>query len=915
MIASPSSQSSQSSQSIPPTPPAHGSREPREPAPRDRGAPTSPPPGGHSPDGPPPPPAARGGAGESRVTAATWLAALGAVLLLGAAGTFLAVTWDVMPLVARVAVVAAATGAAIFGGHRLRRVLPAVGSVVFHLGALLVPIDALGLALQLGVGVPGRWLAVGLTGVVALLVLAVTGRSPVLAWAGVGSVLVAATGVGLAGTVPAPILVAGAALVLTGLTGVLPGLPRGGGPVLAVTAVVVGLGLAVVDALPTTGGLVVGIRSAGWLMTELSAVVITGALATASQALATVTTRSRAAAIGVVAVLGATLIQVLLVVGSPQLALFVGVPGIVVLLELGAVAAERDPQLTRIAARIAATAEALLSPGVLVAAFLLLVVDAVAGDVARWSTTDVGVGALLMAAAWGLAAVRRRGRPGVVLVLAVAAAVLHLAIGPVLVGLAAASATLVLLVAVAVGLAATSTSGRSLATLGSTRGLPLVATWVSAHVGLLVLATVGASPSVRVAVGAVALGLLAAQVAALPATTSIDAAPAAGRVLRWMTVLVGLLVAIGVAITEPVPVGGGSSLLAALVVILGAAALAATAEPDAVLADTAWAVAAGFGLLLLVPAWSVPLSGEFAAGTVTLIGRLGVDPAALLPAGVVATLLIAVAALTGRIRPAALAAPVVVRTGTAAAFGLGATATQVGVALVIASVAATAVLVVVPARWRGVPVTFAVAAGALGWILAGDVELLRATSLVGIGVALVVLGVVRRQAGWAHLGGVVATMGVWDAFVVLGVASLDLWVLPLAVHLFLAADAARRAGAAASSWFIDVPPLMLVGGAAVVERLASGDPRHALLAGAVAVAAVVHGAVGRHAGPLIVGTVLLLMVVGVEVFAAVVAVPTWVWLTLGGLVLFGAAALVERAEGTPMRAARRLIDVVGERFD
>jgi hypothetical protein len=905
MIA-PTSNESTSPTTSQPTSPATGA-----PGSPPSSPPSSPPPAADRPQepGPPPPPAASGGAGESRVTAATWLAALGAVLLLSAAGTFLAVTWDVMPLVARVAVVAAATGAAIFGGHRLRRVLPAVGSVVFHLGALLVPIDALGLALQLGVGVPGRWLAVGLTGVVVLPLLAVTGRSPVLAWAGIASVLVAATGFGLAGSIAAPVLAAGAGLVLTGLGGVVPGVPRDGGPALAATAVVTGLILAIVEALPGSGGLLVDLRSAGWLMTSLVPTVIVGALATAALVLATITTRSRTAAVGVVGVLGATLVQVLLITGSPQLALFVGVPGMVVLVELGVIAAERDPVLARLAARIAASAEALLSPGVLIAVFMLALADELAIDVASWDATEFGTGALLMGVAWALAALRRRSRPGAVVVLAAMAGVLHLAVGLVLVGAPATIAALVLLVAVAVGLVAASTPRRSWAVLS----LTVVATWTCAHIGLAALAVIGVAPSDRVAVGAMALGLLTAQLALL--TRTAPALLSADTALRWMTSLGGLALAIGITATAPMPAAGGFTLVTVLVVVLGVAALAALAEPDAVLADTAWVVAAGLGLLLVVPAWSVPVSGDLTVTTITLIGRLGLDPSALLPAGLVTTLLVAAAASRARVRPALFAAPVAVRTVTAAAFGLGATATQIGIALVIAAVVATACLVVVPSRWRGVPVVFAVTAGAVGWILAGDVAWLRATTLVGIGVALVVVGVVRRQVGWAHLGGVVATVGTWDAFVVLDVESLDLWVLPLAVHLFVAADAARRAGTATSSWFVDVPPILLVGGAAVVERLATGDSWHALLAGALAVAAVVHGAVGRHAGPLAVGTVLLLTVVGIEVFAAVVAVPTWAWLTFGGLTLFGAAALVERAEGTPMHAARRLIDVVGERFD
>jgi hypothetical protein len=161
--------------------------------------PGPPPPPRRRPDGPPPPPPAalRRDDRGARATAATWVAATGALLLLAAAGTFLAVAWDTMGLAARVAVVAAATGTAILGGHRLRGPLPAVGAVVFHLGALLVPVDVLGLALQLDVSAGGRWLVTGASAVVTFAVLAAAGRSHVLAWGAVAAVPVAATGIGL----------------------------------------------------------------------------------------------------------------------------------------------------------------------------------------------------------------------------------------------------------------------------------------------------------------------------------------------------------------------------------------------------------------------------------------------------------------------------------------------------------------------------------------------------------------------------------------------------------------------------------------------------------------------------------------------------------------------------------------------
>jgi hypothetical protein len=212
----------------PPPPPFATTPPPPTPPPVPPRVPPSTPP-------PVPPAAARDGSGDgaSRVTAATWVGGTGALLLLAAAGTFLAVAWDTMGLAARVAVVAAVTGSAILGGHLLRRRLPAVGSVVFHLGALLVPIDALGLALQLDAGPAGRWSAVGGAALVAFPLLARISRSTVLAWATVLAAPVAATGLGLGTTLPAPLvlaLLAVGALGAAALTGALRSAPVSAGP-------------------------------------------------------------------------------------------------------------------------------------------------------------------------------------------------------------------------------------------------------------------------------------------------------------------------------------------------------------------------------------------------------------------------------------------------------------------------------------------------------------------------------------------------------------------------------------------------------------------------------------------------------------------------------------------------------------
>lgn len=215
------------------------------------------------------------------------------------------------------------------------------------------------------------------------------------------------------------------------------------------------------------------------------------------------------------------------------------------------------------------------------------------------------------------------------------------------------------------------------------------------------------------------------------------------------------------------------------------------------------------------------------------------------------------------------------------------------VPLIVAALAAVAAFTVT-ARWRWVPATAGVLAGPLGLALVGDVPRLRAVGVVVVGAAILALGV-------------------WWLLALEDVTALDVWALPVAVQLVVAGALARRR-TGLSSWVADAPAVVVVGVPALLERGGGGSGWHAVLASAVAVTAIAAGGLGRLAGPLVLGTVLLAAVVGVEVVARVAAVPTWLWLALGGTVRLAVAAAIERTGGRPVRAARRAVDVVGERF-
>ena len=126
--------------------------------------------------------------------------------------------------------------------------------------------------------------------------------------------------------------------------------------------------------------------------------------------------------------------------------------------------------------------------------------------------------------------------------------------------------------------------------------------------------------------------------------------------------------------------------------------------------------------------------------------------------------------------------------------------------------------------------------------------------------------------------------------------------------------AARGRRPETTSWQAYVPAIALLGGTALLERVVGGPGWHGLVAGAVGTAAVAAGGWWRQAGPLVVGTGLLVAVTVHESLGALAGVPTWGWLTLGGTVLLAVGVALERSDTSPAEAGRRIVDVVAERF-
>src|SRR5262245_14716873 len=129
-----------------------------------------------------PDPTPEGGApddGDPTRTGAVWVTGTGAFLLLAAATVFVAMRWNHLDDRVRFAILASVTGASLLAGRYLRRSLPATAGVIYHLGALLLPVNAAALLVHAGASWQTHLVVQGLVAAVAFTVLDRTEHSVV----------------------------------------------------------------------------------------------------------------------------------------------------------------------------------------------------------------------------------------------------------------------------------------------------------------------------------------------------------------------------------------------------------------------------------------------------------------------------------------------------------------------------------------------------------------------------------------------------------------------------------------------------------------------------------------------------------------------------------------------------------------
>jgi hypothetical protein len=822
---------------------------------------------------------------DGRRAGATWVAATGAFLLVAAAAVFIAVRWDTLPEAAKLGLVGALTGGFLVGGRSLKRTLPSTGDVLFHLGAFLLPVDVAGLAVRAHAGWRGLLLAEGVVGVAAIGALAAGTGSVVLASTAGLAMVVLALGVAAVTALPAPLLLAGAAVAATAAgrrrAAVVWAAVAGLAPVLAVGAArLLALAAGRRIGAGTLGELGLAGSSAA-LLAGVSGALAAGVLAreagrTKDLALAALSALSLVAGVGTS-----------WVASSPSATSWMlALPSVFVVVEVLAMVSERDEFWRRPARALGLATEALALLSVPVAAGTILLAPLVDegvdlfSDSPGWAPQPAMAAAWLLAgAAWSLASWRRRSPQ------------------PTLTQAALAAAT-------------------------DDRAVALLATAVAAA------AVVGPMDTRAAAVALLALGT------ALLGARRVMATIAGVALVGWAPVVLAVTHP-----TEVLPVGLGAA--AALVVVgarrwqgatAGVLTLLASVVVVATASHTAAAHGPTLGLLVLVFAgWVLAAaigdvdeaSGWIARSTMVLgaLGSLGAADRQALPVALSACFLLAIDAVRTDDPRLGFAAAGLLPFAVLPATGLaGLPIADAGLVLAMTAVVAAGLAVLTPSRWRP-PVLVAA-----GWTLAVGLAL-TTVDPVRFGEALLVgggltigAGVALRWSWVGHAGGAVATVGLGVLLSHSGVVAVEPYLAPVALQLAVLGWQARRRPATdgaerISSWVAYGPALGLVAVPALTARWDGGPAWHALVAGAVGVVGVAVGGWKRLAGPLFLGTGLLVLVTFGESLHALAGVPTWGWLAAGGSVLLATGVALERTATSPVDAGRRLVDEVSDRFD
>lgn len=797
-------------------------------------------------------------------TGAVWVTGTGAFLLLTAAAVFTAVRWEQIPKEARFAGMVLATGALLLAGRRLERTLPATAGALFHLGAFLVPLDVAAF------GIHAKWdsstllLVEGVAATITFGWAAATERSVVLRWAFGGAVVVLAAGIGATTPLPPTLVLAGFGAAALALGRPDTALPWATVATLTPVALLVGR-----DALDPTSpvgrlGLCPTTHPLGSAVAAVAAAAMIGLLAQR---------RDEPELALVAAVMGAAGVAASWASASPQAGQVVVALGAAFLgLELAAFATRRYPFWATPSRVLAGAAERVALVGL-----LPLLGTAVAAVAVHHTAPELALTSLLVTGAWVIAD-RRRGGAGIPLATTIASS--------------CAFASVAFVTSEHLPLAFAAAALAALAVLADRSDGPLVAAVAASAAPVLAWS----SPVTAAALGVVG-AIIVGEAAVRRSRVAPSSDPSSARVIEesaWLLSLTSLLpLAMGVWVVVDVTGHVVGPLMFAAV---AAGGLAAWVDRG----DTSGDLPLG----TLVRAGSVAVL----AGTA---GLSALEVTAVAAAVAVASIADAVRLRTPAIAlGASLAVPVVVG---ALVRSTGLSVPSTGVALTLSAVVLAGLGSLLGSRWA-LPVGAAAAiAVAGGLVLAGGDPTAFANALMITGGVAVAASIGLDRPDAALASGVAVTVGLWMRLDQASVTVVEPYVAPVGLLLMLAGAQAHRRSAA-SSWLAYGPAIALVGGAALLERLDGQSGWHGIVAGAIGVAAVEAGGHRRLAGPLVLGTALLVILTGYETVSITAGLPTWTWLALGGATLLGAGVAMERHDVGPIETGRRLVDVVAERF-
>jgi hypothetical protein len=531
----------------------------------------------------------------------------------------------------------------------------------------------------------------------------------------------------------------------------------------------------------------------------------------------------------------------------------VGLAALFVLAELAAWAVADDAFWGPVTGASATAGEVVALFGVGAAVGWILAAPLLEGDVHRSTASALAV----LGIGWAVAATRRRSPAGP-LSLAVVCAVATVAAAT-----GSTTATVVALLVVAGAGVAVGGPGATALVAGAAGWAPFAAT---PRPGLALVAGAGS-------------------LAALLVTTVRTASRERRGTWSPLLSLLAVAVAIGTPLAQSPALGTGGAL--ALAVVAGAVSVVALDLGGRSLGNIARVATLllGFGILALPPGQGAGVAGLLLA--LALADAVRLDEPAL--AGSAAALVPLLAF--------DVAAALELRTA------------PTGLFLCVAAVPVTGLALTLPRRWAPPAVATALVLLAVGTALS-------AVSLASFGTALLIAGglalgggLLERHTDVAFVGATLLAAGV-EAHLAAGqVGLVEAYVAPVAALLL-----ALGWFTGGSSWVTDAPAVGLLGGAALLERLSGGGGGHAVLAGAVGVAAVAAGGWARRSAPLLLGTAVLAVLTVTETLAWTAGVPTWAWLAAAGTVLLGVGIALERAGTSPVEAGQRVVDVLTTRF-